>query len=157
MSTPTIRTRFPALSLPLIFAALLALSAGPARAEQMERFGDLEVHYIALNTTTLAPEMAERYGLPRADNQALVNISGRRVQADGTTTPVALSLAGEVKNLLGQSAPLDFREVREPGAIYYLATLTFSDRDTLRFDLSVTDQDTGRTHPLQFHKQLWKQ
>jgi hypothetical protein len=140
----------------LLAAALITLAA-PAGAEQLERFGDLEVHYVVLNTTTLAPDMAARYDLPRDEDLALVNIAGRRVQPDGTTDPVALGLEGTVSNLLGQSRALAFREVSEPGAVYYLATARFTDRETLRFALSVTDPATGRTHALRFQKELWAQ
>lgn len=143
-----------------ILAGLILLTttvAGPVRAEQMIRFGDLEIHYIALNTTTLAADMAERYDVPRADNRALVNIAGRRVQADGTTEPAPLEIRGKVTNLLEQMEQLEFREIREPGAIYYLETITFSDREMLRFSLEITDPATGETHPLEFRKELWKQ
>lgn len=136
---------------------LAALCAAPVGAEQLERFGDLEVHYIVLNTTTLAPDMARRYDLPRAENQALINLAGRRTQPDGSTTAVPLGIEGTVANLVGQMRSLAFREVRDPGAIYYLATTTFSDRETLRFTLDVTDQETGRTHSMRFQKELWKQ
>lgn len=144
----------------LLSCASLVTIAGLApavQAEQLERFGDLEVHYIVLNTTTLDPEMAERYDLERAEDRALVNIAGRRVQADGSTEATTLGITGIVSNLLGQSRTLDFEEVRDPGAVYYLATTYFSDRETLRFELQVTDPVTGRTHPLSFQKELWKQ
>lgn len=143
-----------------VLATLILLTtalAGPVRAEQMVRFGDLEIHYIALNTTTLSADMAERYDVPRADNRALVNVAGRRVQADGSTKPATLEIRGTVTNLLEQMEPLEFREIREPGAIYYLETVTFSDREMLRFELEITDPATGETHPLRFRKELWKQ
>lgn len=136
---------------------LAALFATPVGAEQLERFGDLEVHYMVLNTTTLAPDMTSRYDLPRAENQALVNIAGRRTQADGNTTAVPLAIEGTVSNLVGQTRSLDFSEVQDPDAIYYLATTTFTDRETLRFTLEVTDRDTGRTHSMRFQKELWEQ
>ena len=136
---------------------LAALFAPAAFASQFERFGDLDVHYIVFNSTDLSPEMAERYGLTRAANLGLINISGRRVEADGTTTPVRLELEGSVTNLLGQSQALNFREIEDPGAIYYLETIRFTDRETLRFDVQVTDTETGRSHDIQFGKALWTQ
>lgn len=137
-----------------LFAALLLQ---PAMASQYERFDDLDVHYIVFNTTDLSPEMASRYDLTRAPDRGLINISGRRVADDGTTTPARLELEGSVTNLLGQSQPLRFREVEDPQAIYYLETIRFSDRETLRFRIQVTDTDTGRRHELRFQKALWRQ
>lgn len=139
----------------LLLLSLLAVA--PARAEQLQRFGNLEVHYAVLNTTTLAPDIAARYDLPRAENQALINVAGRRMQPDGSTIEVPLTIEGTVANLVGQTRPLQFAEVRDPGAIYYLATATFTDRETLRFKLSVTDRETGLTHPMRFQKELWLQ
>ncbi len=146
---------------PHVFAGVLlvlaALFAPAAMASQFERFGDLDVHYIVFNTTDLSPEMAERYGLTRSPDLGLVNISGRRLAEDGTTTAVRLELEGTVTNLLGQSQPLRFREVEDPAAIYYLETVRFSDRETLRFDIRATDTETGRRHNLRFQKSLWRQ
>jgi hypothetical protein len=139
--------------------ALLAalLLAGSAAAEQLERFGDLEVHYMVFNSTTLEPAIAERYAIVRDERRAVVNVAGRRVAADGSTTAVPLTIEAEVRNLVGQARPLPFREVEEPGAVYYLATVPFTDRETLRFRLRVTDRETGRTHAMRFQKELWAQ
>lgn len=145
-------------SAPRALALLAALAlAGPAAAEQLERFGDLEVHYMVFNSTTLDPEIAERYAIVRDENLAVVNLAGRRVAADGSTTAVPLTVEAEVRNLVDQVSTLPFREVEEPGAIYYLATVPFTDRETLRFRLEVTDRETGRTHAMRFQKELWAQ
>ncbi|MCC5871289.1 MAG: DUF4426 domain-containing protein [Gammaproteobacteria bacterium] len=141
----------------LLLLTALALFTPAAIASQFERFGDLDVHYIVFNTTDLSPEMASRYDLTRAPDLGLINISGRRSQEDGTTTAVRLELEGTVTNLLGQSRPLRFTEVEDPAAIYYLETVRFTDRETLRFDVRVTDTETGRRHRLQFQKALWRQ
>ncbi len=137
--------------------ALLMLSAPGAEARQHVRFGDLEVHYVVLNTTDVSPEMAERYALTRAADRGLINIAGRRRGDDGTTSAVQLAIEGTVTNLLGQSRSLQFREVTDPAAIYYLETIAFTDREPLRFQLQVTDLDTGRRHPVSFEKILWRQ
>jgi hypothetical protein len=52
---------------------------------------------------------------------------------------------------------LNFQEVREPGAIYYLATTRFTDREALRFELTVEDLERGQRHALSFQKTLWAQ
>ncbi len=142
----------------LVLTACLGLMfAAGLQASQFERFGDLDVHYIVFNTTDLSPEMAERYDITRADNRGLINISGRRQQDDGTTTPVRLAITGTVTNLVGQSRQLSFTEFEDPQATYYLETVQFTDREALRFRLEVEDLETGRTHPLRFSKVLWRQ
>ena len=56
---------------------LLTLAAG-VQAEQVKRFGDLSVHYIALNSTSVPAKVAADYDLDRGENVALINIAGRR-------------------------------------------------------------------------------
>lgn len=146
----------PSRLLPALLIALL-LAAAVARAEQSKVFGDLEVHYILLNTTDLAPDMAALYDIPRAENLALLNISGRKRQQDGTTTAAPLQLSGSASNLLGQLQQLNFRKVSEPGAIYYLAEIRFSDQETLRFDIAVREPEQSLRHELKFQQQLWQQ
>ena len=136
---------------------LLTLAAG-VQAEQVKRFGDLSVHYIALNSTSVPANVAADYDLDRGENVALINIAGRReAGAPGDTTPVPLEVEGTVRNLLGQTITLSFQEVREPGAIYYLATTRFTDREALRFELTVEDLERGERHALSFQKTLWAQ
>ncbi len=142
----------------LIGLSLLAgLALQGVHASQYERFDDLDVHYVVFNTTDISPEMADRYDLTRAPDRGLINIAGRRRAEDGNSTPVRLELDGTVTNLLGQSQPLAFREVEDPQAIYYLETIRFSDRETLRFHIGVTDTETGKRHELRFQKALWRQ
>lgn len=145
-------------AMPRAVALFLLLALCPLlRAEQFVQFGDLQVHYNVFNSTSISAEMAAQYGLTRGENIALVNVAGRREQPDGTTTPVKLELEGTVANLIGQMRPLDFLLVEEPGAVYYILTTRFTDRETLRFRLTVTDTETGREWPMEFQKELWAQ
>ena len=89
------------------------------------------MHYSVFNPSFLRAEVAQRYDVVRGRDKALVNVS----VLDGERS-VIVPVTGTVKNLLGQSQALNFREVREGDAIYYLATLTYQDRDTLRFEIS---------------------
>ena len=142
----------------LLRLLILLTLAGSAQAEQVKRFGDLSVHYIALNSTSVPANVAADYDLDRGENVALINIAGRReAGAPGDTTPVPLEVEGTVRNLLGQTITLSFQEVREPGAIYYLATTRFTDREALRFELTVEDLERGERHALSFQKTLWAQ
>ena len=111
--------------------AVLILAAGVLSAEQKQAFGDYEVHYSVFNPSFLRAEVAERYDVVRGRDKAVVNVS----ILDGERS-VALPVTGTVKNLLGQLQPLDFREVKEGEAVYYLAMLTYQDRDTLRFEIT---------------------
>ena len=138
-----------------ILTVVAVLFTGSVAAEQKKVFGDYEVHYNALNSSTLTPEVAKQYGLTRGANQGLVNIAVRKRDGkDGVATSAVIS--GSVRNLLSQKNELKFKEVKESGAIYYIATFRFDDKDTLTFDLTVQPEG-GASYPLTFNHTLWVQ
>ena len=96
-----------------LIGCLLLACAGFAQAEQMQKIGEYEVHYIVVPTTFLQPHIARQYGLTRSRNRALVNVSVLL-----NNKPVQAKITGEYKNLLSQIIPLSFSEVREGSAIY---------------------------------------
>lgn len=119
-----------------------------AQAEQKQVLGNWDVHYIALNSTFLTPEVAKQYGIVRSKFNGLINISvlDRKDQAAQTVI-----LTGEAKNLLGVVKKLTFKEVQEGQAIYYLAVLPFSDREQYRITININDGKEQKTLKFQ-HK-----
>ena len=136
-----------------LFTSLLAASflATHLHAEQFRDFGDWRIHYIAVGASFLPVEVAERHGIVRGDNKAIVNISA--IGAGGRSG--AIGIAGTVTNLLGQKTTLRFREVRDGAAIYYLAPFDFEDAETLRFELRLTLPDHGE-ETLSFQQPLYR-
>ena len=141
----------------VLLTVVLSLACAGAAAEQFQQFGDLQVHYNVFNSTAISAEMADRYALRRGEDIALVNVAGRRVLEDGSTRAVRLVVEGTVMNLIGQLRETRFDLIEEPEAIYYMLSTRFTDRETLIFELSVTDTETERTYPMRFQKELWKQ
>ena len=121
----------------------------PALAEQKQSYGDLDVHYSAFNSGFLQPEIAAATGLVRSKSLGVVNVA---VLKAGTASSAKVS--GTVKNLLGQSTALSFKEVKEGKAIYYLAQFPFEQRETLRFTLNVTAAD-GVPHSFDFNQEFF--
>lgn len=121
----------------------------PALAEQKQSYGDLDVHYSAFNSGFLQPEVAAATGLVRSKTQGVVNVAALKA---GTASSAKVS--GTVKNLLGQSTALSFKEVKEGKAIYYLAQFPFEQRETLRFTLNVTAAD-GVPHSFDFNQEFF--
>ena len=120
----------------------------PALAEQKQSYGDLDVHYSAFNSGFLQPEVAAATGLVRSKTQGVVNVA---VLKAGTASSAKVS--GTVKNLLGQSSALTFRQVTESGAIYYLAQFPFSSREILSFTLDVRQGDDA--HRITFNQEMF--
>lgn len=130
----------------LLIALCLSL---PALAERKQSYGDLDVHYIAFNSGFLQPDIAAAAGLVRSKTQGVVNIS---VLKAGTARNASVS--GEVKDLVGRSQPLKFKQVTEGEAIYYLAQFNFSQREMLRFTINVIAAD-GVTHSFDFNQEFF--
>ncbi|MEK0160894.1 DUF4426 domain-containing protein [Pseudoalteromonas piscicida] len=129
-----------------IIALMMLLAPGAfAQDEQGGQFKDLgpwEVHYIAFPSTFVQPTIAKAYGLIRSGNKAIVNIS---VLADKPGKPaVKARVVGSAKNLLGKTVQLEFKEVVEGEAIYYLAQLDYDDEDIFRFDIEISEGKQSR-------------
>jgi hypothetical protein len=128
-------------------ALLLSIAVS---AQNMQKLGTLDVHYIAINSTFLTPDIAKTYGITRSKINALVNISVLDNMLEGKPAKNA-NVFGTATNLLGQSKTLEFVEVKEGDAIYYLAELNFSNEEIFRFDIKINTQDSNETLKFQ-HK-----
>lgn len=122
-------------------AALLLGLAAAASAGSM-RTGDVTVHFNAVPTTTLTPEVARGYGVTRSANRALVNIAVRQ-GTPGADRALPAQVRLVAINQAGQRNDLRAREVREGDAIYYLAEARISGHETLTFELEVTPAAEG--------------
>ncbi len=117
-------------------ASLLMPSS--AHAQNMQKLGKMNVHYIAIDSTFLTPEIARAYGIIRSRYKGLINIS----VLDNTkqNTPAkTVSIIGKAKNNLGQFKKLAFKEVKEGNAIYYLAQISYNNEETVHFELTIND------------------
>ena len=111
----------------LVMVAVGLFSSFTALAESSREFGDYVIHYNAFRSDTLSPEIAKTYDLTRRNNRLILNIAILKKVMDTTGTPVAADVSGHASNLTGQLKKLDFREIREGTAIYYLAESKFTD------------------------------
>jgi hypothetical protein len=140
----------------LLATVLLALAfALPARADTSV-IGDFTVHYLAVNSTFLEPEIAAQYGIERGSRVGFINVAVLRNETDTRIgTPVHAVITGGKFNLMQQSSPLTFKEVREGEAIYYLAQFDFSNAETLRFEIDVQPEGQGEAHKITWNTQLY--
>lgn len=128
---------------------LLLLGAAPLRAERMLSSGAFEVHYNAIPTTQISPEVARSQGITRSAQRALVNIAVRQ-NIGKVNAAVAARVEGEARNDVGQTQTLWFREVREGDAIYYLAEPRVDLETPIRFDIEVLPEGSERPIVLRF-------
>ena len=129
----------------LIFISFASL------AEQKFVKSDWDIHYIAFPSSFLEPEVARQYGLTRSKYQAVINIS----VLDNTNKDKAQRayISGKAKNLIGQNIQLDFKQVVEGDAIYYLSQLQYHDNQPVEFSIDI--QQGNRTENIKFKKTFY--
>lgn len=96
-----------------------------------------KVYYQALGTDFLSADIAKRYKIVRSKYQGFVNISLHK-----NDEAVTAAIEGSAKNLLSQSQSLEFREIRDGEAIYYIALFKYNNLETMQFDIEVMHKNS---------------
>lgn len=112
----------------------------------------MNVHYMAIGTTFLTPKIAKAYNIERSRYNGLINISVLDNTKDNTPAKT-VTITGTAKNLVGQNKKINFVEVKEENAIYYLAQVTYDNEETIQFNLTITDGK--ETHHLKFSQKFY--
>jgi len=136
----------------LLLASMLLLWAQPSYAEQAIHSQKYDIHYNAFNTMMVTPETAQTYGFTRARNRALLNIS---VIDKVTKKPLPAVVTGSRTNIVGQVLPLEFQQIKEANAIYYIAQLRFTEEEMWRFNLTIQPDLNATAIPLKFSQKFY--
>lgn len=135
----------------IIIALLLGLAISfGAVAEQKKQLGNWDVHYIAFPAPLLTPEIALQYRLQRSKYNAVINIS---VLDKTSQQAQKVALNGTAKDLQGRQRKLEFTEVVEGNAVYYLAQLPFYNEQ--RFSFAITVASGNESQLLQFDQTFY--
>jgi len=126
-------------------------TAEPA-GETMKDIGDHVVHFSALTTDQLPPEIARTYNIVRSKERAMLNVS---VIAKGNKSSVAASVEVKTVNLTGQLKNITMRRINEQEAIYYIGEATVANRETLIFDISVTPEGVEKPSEVRFKREFF--
>jgi Domain of unknown function (DUF4426) len=124
--------------------------APPAQelGETFRDFGNYEVHFNALRTDALTPDIARSYGIQRSTNRVMLNVTVLRKEADkAPRKPVNATVQADAYNLNGQLKNLEMRRVSEGDAIYYIGETSIAGAEILVFDINVTPE--GESRPLE--------
>jgi hypothetical protein len=124
--------------------------AGELNQDSTAVFGDYTVHYSAFNSTFLLPDIAANYGLVRAKNQTLLNIT---VQ-DKTGQSIDAKLEGYAQNLMQQKKALTFKTIKEPHAVYSIGALRITNEEVFNFVITITPENT-EPFTLKFTRKLY--
>jgi len=106
-------------------------------------------------TTFLSPAAAAEYGISRGDRKAILTLSVRDAEA-GETAGRPMQLSGRTWDFI-HSQDLEFREIRDGPATYYIADFTFIDREWRFFEFEFKPEGAERSYSYKFKTQLWRQ
>jgi len=137
---------------------LQTTSSGPTAENpntSMKDFGDYVVHFNAITTDTLQPEVARAYNITRSKNRAMVNVSIIK-KVEGTIgESVAGSVTATANNLTGQLKNLTLRQIQEGDAIYYIGDISVANRETLVFNIDATPINETSRFSVRFSRQFY--
>jgi hypothetical protein len=133
---------------------LMVIASGNVTAQQSERFGPYELHYSVVNTTFLSPEVAASYGLVRGNQRAILNLAVRE-HTDSGSEPRTMQLKGRTWDLI-QNQTLEFLEVREGEAVYYLADFKFINEEWRFFEVDFRPEGSQETYTFELKHQLYE-
>jgi hypothetical protein len=118
-------------------------------------FGDYVVHFNAISTDQLTPEIAKTYDIVRSRNRGMLNVSVVRKVDGSPGQPVGASVSALVANDTGQVKNTSVREIREGEAVYYIADFPVSDAETVVFTLDVTPANETRRFSVRFTRTFY--
>ena len=125
--------------------------AQPAGASNVD-IGDHIVHFSAMSTDQLTPEVARAFNIVRSKNRAMLNVS---VLRKSDQKAVTATITVNTVNLTGQLKNISMRKAEEGEAIYYIGEVAVANRETLVFDISITPDGVDRASELRFKREFF--
>ena len=123
--------------------------------ETSRDFGDYILHFNALVTEQLSPDIARQYSIVRANNRVMLNVSILRKEEGSMGVPVSGAVSASAINLSGQLRGMAMRKIEEETAIYYIGELGISDGETLIFTVDATPLNEASRFTVRFKKQFF--
>lgn len=111
------------------------------------------IYYNVFNSSLIPADVAKAHGLVRANNQVYVNIA--MVKKSGGNG-IAADISGQHRNLIQQKFPLEFIEIKETTATYYLAPIRINNEDVLHIDIEAKTLDGLDAGSFTITKKLYK-
>lgn len=139
------------------FVAILLLTLSSIASAEMESVYEkapYEVHYSTFNSSFIDAKVAEAYGIVRSKSKALLNISVLKKGDDGLMHPVSATVKGDVFDLVIRKQ-LEFKEIREQHAVYYLATFDIEHKIPVYFTVHAQPDANKPAMKVEFKKMLW--
>lgn len=164
----TTKTRIVSL-FAILCASLLGACGGPGDNANIPEaqeagatfvdIGDHTVHFSAMTTDTLTPEVARNFNVVRSKNRAMLNVSVIRNEdrkpVEATVSLKTVNLTGQLKNVSVRKVTEGNPETDEFIAIYYIGDTTVANRETLMFDIDVQPEGVETASRVRFQREFY--
>lgn len=126
-----------------------------AQVETETRAGDYLIYHTVFNSSFISPEIAEIYQLTRGSDKAIANVAVTEADAGGMSRGLPAQITGVARNLMQQEISLEFIEVKEQDAVYYIAPFEFDDQEIMHFYIDVVLPGESRARKIEITKKLY--
>ncbi len=138
----------------LLLALLFVLTATVARAEQFVDLGDFRIHYAALNTTQLTPDVARKFNVQRSSKRILLVLNAQK-RVGGKYESVTATASGTATTLLGHVQSLELRPIREADVHYVIASFETLEGEYMTVDARVLPAGAMTPVTVKFRQQFY--
>jgi hypothetical protein len=138
-----------------LFGLALSLTVPGVYAESSQDFGDYVIHYNALATDMLTPEVAREFHITRSQNIGMVNITVLKKVLGSPGQPVHARVEATATNLTGQTRKIRMREVRDGNAIYYIGQFGVTNEETVKLNARVQPQGNPSEFKVEFSQDFY--
>jgi len=138
-----------------LLAGMLLIFPLAVAAENSKDFGQYVIHYNAMATDFLSPEIARQYRITRSRNRGMINITVLKKILGSPGQPVHARVEVTAYNLAGQSRRIHTREIRDGNAIYYIGEFGVANEETLKFSVQARPQGSQEEVEVEFSQDFY--
>ena len=143
----------PLIKILFIFFCILLSQWAKAQENTSYELNNHIIYYNVFNSTLIPAKVAQAHNLVRAKDRVYVNVAlVKKTGGNG----IAANISGSHRNLMQQKFPLDFIEIKEATATYYLAPIRINNEDILHIDIHVATTDNSDSGSVSITKKLYK-
>ena len=139
------------------FAVIICLLAPwcAAEFETTAHFDHYTVHYSVFPSTMVSAEVAALHNITRGSDTALINIVVIDEQNKAKVYGQNAEVSGSATNLMQQRRDLEFRAIKEPNTVYYLASYRHINEEIIHFVITIDPEGDAGPYELKFTKTLY--
>ncbi|MFK8013756.1 MAG: DUF4426 domain-containing protein [Marinicellaceae bacterium] len=140
----------------VFFLVLIAFNALSSDTDNTKIEKGYEVHYNALSTSFLTPEVSKNYQIGRSKTKGFVNIAVLKQIEGEVSMPVEAQISIKANNIYGQNKKITLRKISEnDGAIYYIGVFPVSSREIINFKAQVVPENSKVAIDIKFDQEFY--